>query len=174
MPPPRVISASYELTLADYQSASWLHLRPRKVIGAAGGLIVLLAAAALGFGGYSLLRPGRHGALVAALAAPLGYFALFFYATLPRLVTRSYLRQPALHAMVHLEVTVAGIRSRTPRGRRSFQWEDLTGWKAGSQTTLVYAADKRFIIFPARAFASEQDFRALADQLKAKLGPPRP
>jgi hypothetical protein len=149
-------------------------MRPRKLLGTAGAILLLLAVAVLGIVVYRYFTTGEGLVLVLALAGSLSYLALWFFAFLPCRLARTYRQQKLLQDELLVEISDTHLTTKSQHGQGALPWEVFHRWKMANDLVLVYQSDVLFHIFPRRAFSSSEEFQNFQTLLSSKLGPQKP
>jgi hypothetical protein len=149
-------------------------MRPRKVLGFVGAVLLLLAAAVLGMAVYSYFTKGEGLAAVLALGGSLVYLGLYFFVFIPFRLRRIYRQQKLLQDQLLVEISDTHMVIKSQHGQGVLPWEVFHKWKTARDLVLVYQSDVLFHIFPQRAFSSPQEYQQFQSLLRSKLGPQRP
>ena len=145
-----------------------------------GWLIVILSILLICIAAFYFFR--YDGAslrlqLLVPVYIALGY-ALYGLAArglaVPWLGRRAYARQPPAWVPERIELRPEGLRFQAPRGESTVLWRDLTKWRTGKKTTLLYMSPSPsvFLLIPARLAALGFPMDDLKATLARELGPP--
>jgi hypothetical protein len=146
---------------SDYVGAQWLHLRPRRVMRVLGLLtaLMLLGGGAVQIVGWAQGQNPLSDALMLPflLSLALGYVALLRWQ-----FTRSYRGYKAIHSPIAMEISEAGLHSRSEHGEARLPWHLFRKYKENDRMLLLYQAGNLFHVIPKRLF------RGLAELDQAK------
>jgi len=161
---------AYRVSMADYEEASWLAMRPRRVFLIAGILIALSAAASLIMSCYSLIMPGSHRTEVVILAMGTLNLGLIFFSLIPRLFRENYFKQNLSGIEAMIAICDEGLTVENALGEKALSWKSIRKWKANRKMIIVYIAKAKFMIFPLRIFPDANEFKASIRLLDEKVG----
>lgn len=143
----------------DLQAATWVHLRPRRFMGAVGlSLLALLFWGILVrfFGPTS--GDGPNGLKWFALAL-LCYLLVASFVVIPRRCRRTFSQRKDLHRPCAFSVSQAGLVFENEHVVGTYPWSDFVKWKEGKSVILLYMSDNMCHVLPKRFFSSEQELQ---------------
>lgn len=157
-----MIAIRQDIRPEDCRRAVFLHLRPRPVLGAAG--LLILALAALGTVQKICSSDPWNSSTFVPLAS-LAFLAVFFVA-LPWRATQRFRQNRFLAHAVEYRIDEAGLHARSDLGTTEIPWDHLRKWKENKRLILLYPTDATYFLFPRRLFAPAdwEEFRGLAAQ----------
>jgi len=155
-----------ELTGADYLSAQWLHMKPRRGYRIAGYVVMGLFGVALLLVTAATIAEGDPHVLL-TFCGPVFVLAAVFASKRHQLL-RIYRRQIALQGEHRIEFSSSGLRAESSRARGELSWSMFIKYREGEEMFLLYQADNLFHMLPKRWFQGSAAIQAFRDLLQGQ------
>lgn len=149
----------------DYLAAIRLSMKPRPLLLALGGLLLVLALLALGLAASAALQ-GRAdwNDLLSALA--ITFLPAWYWLYLPWRVRRLYQQQRSLHEPYSVTMDDdTGLHFQTTNGQARLPWEHIHRWRESRSLFVLHESDALIHILPKRFF----DETLSEDRLRSAL-----
>lgn len=155
--PASTVSGTY--TPRDIMSATWVSLRPQRLVRVIGVLVLLLVLWS-GWMGFFGPRAEPGGWLRWVVPAAALYFGFVGGVLLPLKSRRAFEQRKDLQRPCSFTASDAGLLFSTEGTTSMKPWSDYLKWKEGDAVLLLYMADYAYQIIPKRFFASTVDLEA--------------
>jgi len=153
---------------SDYLAAQWLHLRPRRlmrVLAIILGVLFLAGGAAQIIGWMQGDRPLSDALMLPFLLSVLaGYFLVLRWQ-----FKRSYRGYKAIKLPLHIEVSEAGLYSRSEHGEVRLPWGLFQKYKENGRLLLLYQSGNLFHVLPKNLFKDAADMRRAQDVISRNI-----
>ena len=152
------------LTERDLRTATWLHLAPRKAIGALGLLVLAFGIWVLWLAFFSSKPDPGWGKWI--MLAVLAYLSAYFFIYVPFWVKRHFRQYKELQREQVLTPEESGLSAKTVNGKSMLVWSDLRSWKENKNVFMLYVTDDLYHLVPKHFFASETDIKSFREMLQ--------
>ena len=155
---------SFDMTQRDLFAFSLLHTWRRKLIWAVI-LIVPTAVTMVWFGPEEWIGWGNvlFYWFLLVLFFAVFYWGIAILSIFLRIRTKGF---RALLVHQRLVVSESGIQAETPRGKAELNWSAVQKMIATKKVFMIYTTPVNALLFPRRAFGSDEEFREFIEKVK--------
>lgn len=161
-----------QISLKNYISAQWLHLRPRPLLRYIGIIVSIF----LGFGLACRIinvingeKPELHFWIIWGVFLSL---VVWFFVIRPLRWKKHYKQQKLLKEPFEFTFLEDGIKAKSKTGEGYLEWDTFLKWKEGKHLILLYQSDILMNILPKRDFKSKEEIDQFRSLLIKKIGKP--
>lgn len=155
-------------TANDLISANWVHLQPRRSVGIAGLILLVLALLSSWMLFFTSIARGAEWTRW-VIPGGLLYLGLTFGVGIPYKCRRAYKQRKDLQRLCNYSASDAGLAFSSEGVAGTKPWTDYLKWKEGSKVFLIYMSDQLYQVMPKRFFSSESDVDAFRELLSRKI-----